>query len=524
MKRALLLYFLSVVLLASGVSCTKDIIDTTGNLTGTVTDAKTNEPLSGVSISISPSGTTRSTGADGKFEFRDLETKEYTVTASKNGYKTDKKNVFVQTGQDAFADFQLTSTTGTLQCSPNMLDFDSDKTTLPFEISNVGVAELKWQLTENASWLSCNPTSGVTNPSEKSSVVVIVDRTGLDSGEYTQSITVTSDGGGSAIVNVKMTVQGINVSYSPTKLDFGSVTSSLPLTLTNTGTKDITYSLSTSNQWINLSKTSGTFSKTDNVIVSVNRAGLAEGDHNGSIELVVSDQKSLIPVSMNIPSREKPVVSTIMVEDATYNSANFRGSIVRVGSSEVTSHGFCWATSNSPTIEAGFKCNLGDSKNPRDFSYKASNLTELTTYYVRAYAENQEGISYGEELTFTTKGTPKLASVSTGNVSGITDTGAVIGGSIDNLGNVDKVIQYGHVWNTSGNPTVNDQKTELGSADKLTSFNSSLTGLLPSTVYHVKAYATNSVGTSYGAEITFRTPSSNSINIEGYGDDNKWIP
>lgn len=524
MKRALLLYSLLLVLLALGVSCTKDIIDTTGNLTGTVTDAKTNEPLSGVSISITPTGTVKSTGADGKFEFRDLETKEYTVTASKNGYKTDKKTVFVAAGQDTFADFQLTSTTGTLQCSPNMLDFDTDKTNLPFEISNVGVAELKWQLTENASWLSCNPTSGVTNANEKSSVVVTVDRTGLEAGEYTQSITVTSEGGGSAVINVKLTVQGITVSYSPTKLDFGSVTGSLPLTFTNTGTRDITYSLTTSNQWISLSKTSGTFSKTDNVMVSVNRVGLAEGDHNGSIELAVSDQKSSIPVTMNIPSREKPVVSTILVEDVTYNSANFRGSIVRLGSSEVTSHGFCWSTSNIPTIESGAKSNLGDSKNPRDFSYKATNLTEFTTYYVRAYAENEEGVSYGEVISFTTKGTPKLASVTTGTVSGITDTGAVVGGSIENLGNVDKVVQHGHVWNASGNPTINDHKSELGATDKLISFNSALSGLLPGTEYHVRAYTTNSVGTSYGAEITFRTSSSNSINIEGYGDDNKWIP
>lgn len=524
MKRVLLLFFLVIGLLTAGVSCTKDVIDTTGDLAGTVTDAKTNEPLSGVSISIAPTGATRSTGSDGKFEFKDLETKEYTISASKNGYKTDKKNVFVAAGQDAFADFQLTSATGTLQCAPNMLDFGHDKTNLPIEISNVGVAELKWQLTEDASWLSCNPTAVTTNANESSSVVVTVDRSGLESKEYTQSITVTSEGGGSAIINVKMTVQGIAVSYSPTKLDFGSVTSSLPLTLTNTDTRDISYSLSTSNQWISLSKTSGTFSNTDNVIVSVNRAGLAEGDHHGSIELAVSDQKSSIPVTMNIPSKEKPVVSTILVEEVTYNSANFRGSIVKVGSATVTSHGFCWSTSKNPTIETGNKSNLGDSKSPKDFSYKVTNLSELTTYYVRAYAENEEGISYGEERTFTTKGTPKLAIVTTGTASDVTDTGAVVGGSIDNLGNVDNVIQYGHVWNTLGNPTISDHKTELGSIDKLISFNSALSGLMPSSVYHVRAYVTNSVGTSYGNEITFRTSSSNSINIEGYGDDNKWIP
>lgn len=524
MKRINLLLFLASVLLVSSLSCTKDIIDTTGNLYGTITDSRTFEPLPGVSISLSPLGKTTTTGVDGKYEFRDIESQQYTVAAAKTGYISDRKTAFVQVGEGTTLDFQLTPATGSLSCAPNMLDFGNDVTNLTFEISNPGIAALKWQLAENASWLSCNPTSGTTNPSEKSSVVVTVDRTGLERGSYSQSIAVSSEGGGSAIINVKMSVQGITVSFSPEQLDFGSITNSMPFTLTNTGTGNITYALTPSNTWISLSKQSGTFSKTDNVTVSVNRSGLAVGDYDGYLTLVVAENQETIPVRMNIPSKEKPVVSTIRFDEVSYNSATVYGNIVKVGSSAVTRHGFCWSTAPTPIVETASICNLGDAEIARDFSYNLLNLEASTTYYVRAYAENVEGISYGEQLTFTTKGTPKLATVSTGASSNVTDVSASVAGTVENLGNVDKILQFGHVWNRSGSPTVKDSRTELGMSDRTLSFNSALMELLPSTVYYVRAYATNSVGTSYGQEITFRTSSSNTINMEGYGDDNKWIP
>ncbi len=61
------------------------------------------------------------------------------------------------------------------------------------------------------------------------------------------------------------------------------------------------------------------------------------------------------------------------------------------------------------------------------------------------------------------------------------------------------------VWSTSANPTVADNKTTDGPVSATGAFTSSITGLTPGTLYHVRAYAINAAGTSYGNDVTFTT-------------------
>ena len=65
------------------------------------------------------------------------------------------------------------------------------------------------------------------------------------------------------------------------------------------------------------------------------------------------------------------------------------------------------------------------------------------------------------------------------------------------------VTASGVCWGTSSNPVATGSHTTDGSA--LGVFASSLTGLTQGTTYYVRAYATNSVGTAYGTEVTFTT-------------------
>lgn len=523
--RGLLLLSAIIISLTFSRCSSPDYVDPTGNLVGTVRDARSNEPVAGASVTLTPSGISSTTGADGRYEFMGIDPGSYKVQVTKTNYQSDNKSAVVNNqGATTTVDFQLTPATGQLNCSQSLLDFGHDVTNLPIEISNTGIAALKWQLAENASWLSCNPTSGVTQPHEKSTVVVTVDRKGLDRGTYSNTITISSENGGSAVVNVKMTVLGVTVGVSPEQLDFGSIESSITLSLTNQDSGNITYSLEKSNEWIGLSKTGGTFSKTETINVTVNRSGLAEGDYTGTLTLTVGDNKQTIPVRMNVAAKEKPLVSTRAVASVSYNTADFSGAVIKIGSSVVKQHGFCWSAFPTPTISDEGLCNLGDCNEPRDFTYKAVNLAPSTTYYMRAYAENADGLSYGEEVSFTTKGTPRLATVLTGKVLSVSASDASVEGVLENLGNVDEVTGYGHVWSTRSNPTVVGSKTDLGKTTRTGPFNSALTDLVPGTVYYVRAYATNSVGTAYGQEVTVRTASSNNINIEGYGEDIKWIP
>ncbi|MFC2100980.1 FISUMP domain-containing protein, partial [Bacteroidota bacterium] len=91
---------------------------------------------------------------------------------------------------------------------------------------------------------------------------------------------------------------------------------------------------------------------------------------------------------------------------------------------------------------------------------------------------------------------------STNAVTSITSISAVCGGNITDEG-VSSVIERGICWDTIPNLTLSDNHTNIGSGAG--SFSINLAGLLPNTTYFVRAYATNSLGTAYGNEISFKT-------------------
>ena len=94
--------------------------------------------------------------------------------------------------------------------------------------------------------------------------------------------------------------------------------------------------------------------------------------------------------------------------------------------------------------------------------------------------------------------------VTTQAVTNITTISATGSGNITDLG-VPAVTEHGVVWSTSANPTIADNKTTEGPVAVIGIFTSSITGLVPNTTYHVRAYATNLAGTAYGEDVAFTT-------------------
>lgn len=95
-----------------------------------------------------------------------------------------------------------------------------------------------------------------------------------------------------------------------------------------------------------------------------------------------------------------------------------------------------------------------------------------------------------------------LATVTTGQIDSVTTQSAVSGGTVTADGH-DAVTHAGVCWNTTGSPTIYDHATVNGSG--IGSFKSKITNLKPGTTYYLRAYASNSVGTAYGPELTFTT-------------------
>jgi uncharacterized protein (TIGR02145 family) len=123
-----------------------------------------------------------------------------------------------------------------------------------------------------------------------------------------------------------------------------------------------------------------------------------------------------------------------------------------------------------------------------------------TTYYIKAYATNSIGTTYGNQVTLTT--TSVAPTLTTTAPSAITSTTATSGGNITSEGG-SAVTARGVCWATTQNPTTTNSKTTDGTGPG--TFTSNLTGLIPGTTYYVKAYATNSIGTTYGSQVTFVT-------------------
>ena len=96
---------------------------------------------------------------------------------------------------------------------------------------------------------------------------------------------------------------------------------------------------------------------------------------------------------------EQPVVTTAEVTNITVNSATCGGEVTFDGNDSVTARGICWSTSQTPTIEDN---KTTDGSGVGSFTSNLSNLEHNTTYYVRAYATNEVGTFYGEEVSFTT--------------------------------------------------------------------------------------------------------------------------
>ncbi len=303
-----------------------------------------------------------------------------------------------------------------------------------------------------------------------------------------------------------------------------------------------------------------------------------------------------------------PVVITGATSNMAPTSVTIAGSISSTGGSDITEQGVCLSTSTNPTIlNQKVTSDLGSAS----YSCNFNGLVPNYTYYARAYAVNEIGVAYGNEVSFTTsnpatimfsiigsetswasdidmnyittdgsvsyykinsrlfkqdeefkirknhewaQGTWGYAdlifhgetsnleartvdnigiksdriyevtlevmwggnefhlymnnltpSITTSNISSFGATSATCGGNVNNLGSSDVSVK-GVCWSTSPMPTI-ALTTKSSDGTGTGAFVSNLPNLSPNTKYYIRAYATNSSGTSYGAEVNFTTAS-----------------
>lgn len=192
-------------------------------------------------------------------------------------------------------------------------------------------------------------------------------------------------------------------------------------------------------------------------------------------------------------------ITTYEPTNVTHTHATCGGNVVSDGGSEVTERGVCWATTPNPTTSGS---HLASGLGTGNFTVNLSGLTANTTYHVRAYAVNEKGTAYGDDVTFRTINYTAPIVV-TGIITNVTNNSAICNGNVTSNGGY-TVTARGICWSkTNQNPTVSGSHTTEGTGTG--SFTSNLSGLTQNTTYYVRAYATNSIGTAYGETEQFTT-------------------
>ena len=210
------------------------------------------------------------------------------------------------------------------------------------------------------------------------------------------------------------------------------------------------------------------------------------------------DYKDIVYYDNSNPSNW-PNVTTKEVSEITSTTARTGGTITYSGAAEITARGVCWGTTHTPDIDGN---HTTDGSGTGSFTCNLTNLSLNTTYFVRAYATNMHGTYYGTEKSFTTNDGSVI--ITTKDVSNITSTSATCGGNITlSSGNTFPVLSRGVCWGINHGPTLENSHTGDGAGAG--SYNSILTNLSVNTVYYVRAYAVNEIGTYYGDEKTFST-------------------
>ena len=173
-------------------SCAKDIIDLTGSIEGIVKDEKTNECLQGVSITLSPSGKTTTTGSDGHYAFTDLDATNYSIEFVKAGYEANKKEATVLSGKRTPLDVMMRKINNAINVTPETLNFGDLETSKSIFVSCIeNLDNIRYTIKANADWISFSTTEGSAS-STGNKITVVIDRSNLSVGEYEKEITISS--------------------------------------------------------------------------------------------------------------------------------------------------------------------------------------------------------------------------------------------------------------------------------------------------------------------------------------------
>lgn len=183
-------------------------------------------------------------------------------------------------------------------------------------ISNPGGGTLNWTVTDDSSWVSKNLSSGTGT----GAVAITVNPSGLTAGTHTSLITVAASGATNTPQTIPMTLTVTappaqpTISTNPTSLAFtgtagGSNPASKNITIANTGTGTLTWTVTDNANWLAATQSG------NSIVASVNMAGLASGTYTGAITVTATgatNTPQTVPVNLTVSSQSTNRSATLM--------------------------------------------------------------------------------------------------------------------------------------------------------------------------------------------------------------------
>ena len=522
-NRALLLMLVIFTMIFSGCEGDLPPEKTVGNITFIITEENTPQTLSGVSIQLfsddDPSVTpTDRTDASGRCTFSNIPIGSYHLNLSKPGYESKEGlTLRINGGDNPYKEISLKRATTTLTVAPEILNFGDNESVVQkaFSLVNPNYEDLTWAVLDtDVPWIVsvCDKDgkkSGTIKYNQEVAMSVTIDRDALTGGNNESTIVILSDYGRAEL---HVTAVGADRRFPITEItevtDIDLQTATFKGKVLSVGAPEyeergFVYSTST----IAEDATEG-FTKIPSEMNSGNTfSAVVSGLNKGTTYYVRAYGKNALGLKLSSTYKTFTTIATITSVgtlpvtqiDVVNGRAQFNGTITEVGSPIYSEKGFCYNTSGEPTVSDTKYTVSGTSGG--DYYYSCAGLATNTTYYVRAYAIQNDKIYYGTSVAFNTD--MSTTDVSTSSATSVTPSSATLNGSIVKVGSP-AYSEKGFCYSTSPNPTINSTKKVVSGTGE-GNFSLNITGLSYNTTYYYKAYAIQNGVPIYGAEGNFNT-------------------
>ena len=454
-----------------------------GSLYGVVTDNATGEPIKNAGVELMPIGLKAVTGDDGHFEFTNVEEGTYNLYVTKSGYRDSKTGDILVKGnnKDKPVNVLLEKLPPALSIlddkgnEVDSLDFGENPEVLmhSFFIFNRGEETLEWAIVHQCAWISSiSKESGNLASNASQPLVIQIDRNKLSEGKNFTTIHVVSNSGTrqitiSAAFNVKLETLTVTDIRTNAAVMNGRISQDFSPTITEYGFVYGTFFAPSIQNGAKKASLSGTPSM--GAIFNILVSDLEEDTQYHVRSYATNGLRTMYGEDIVFSTKDgKPtVITTSPGDNITANTITTGGNVTDDGGFPVTARGVVYGTVPYPILE-----NNSYTTDGTGVGYFGSQITDVnvtsSTYYIRAYATNEKGTAYGEQVIVTPEKYDYCVTLKTMEFGGYTYRIKPLGGMVwqegydacenmiyggyddwfmPNVGEVEAILRAYGVWN-----------------------------------------------------------------------------